>query len=278
LNAIQTVPLRYWQLSNTRYLLTANVLNTQQGQVRYVDIINQQLDPQQRRFRVDIGFDFYQEPGNPEALVKPNTNGAFALLEFTGALPRAKLYWKTEVHREDAAMLARLKDPAFDPASTVILAEPIETGATPGEGEARITVYEPKRVVIETESATDAVLLLNDRYHPDWRVFVDGVEGKIVRANHIARGVKTPAGKHVVEFRFEPPAKPLYVSIFGLLAVLGLAGYAAISPKPSVAGEPEPTPSEKQPEVAEPKSETRSEEAEATGSTKPKKRKGKRRR
>ena len=278
LTAIQTAPLRYWQLSNTRYLLTANVLKTQQGELRYVDVINQQLDPQLRRFKVDTAFDFYQEPNNPEVLVQPKTNGAFALLEFTGTLPRAKLYWKTETQADDVATLARLKDSAFDPASTVLLAESIDTGPPESTGSAKIVTYEPKRVVIETEASSAAVLLLNDRYHPDWRAFVDGKEEKIVRANHIARGVKIPAGQHRVEFRFEPPAKPLYVSIFGLITVIALIGYVAFGPKQagSAVSKPE-LKQDDEPPAAQPDKEETS-EAEGAPTSKHKKRKGKRRR
>ena len=44
--------------------------------------------------------------------------------EFTGALPRAKLYTNWQVVTNDQAALARLVDPAFDPSTTVLLATP----------------------------------------------------------------------------------------------------------------------------------------------------------
>jgi hypothetical protein len=227
--AIQAVPLRYWQLTNTRYLLAANLIKTQQGDVRYVDVLNQQLDPQLKRFRVEIAFDFRQEPGNTEVLVIPNPDGQNALIEFTGALPRAALFTNWETEADDTKGLARLKDPGFDPLKTVLLAESI--GMKPGDGSdggaVTITQYDPKEVVIEVESTTDAMLLLNDRYHPDWRAYIDGKQAPVVRANVIARAVSVPAGKHRIEFRFEPVAKSLYVSVFGIIAVVGLMGYVA---------------------------------------------------
>ena len=49
-----------------------------------------------------------------------------------------------------------------------------------------------------------SLAILSDAYYPGWKVFVDGKERKIVRANHGLRGVKVKPGDHVVEFLYQP--------------------------------------------------------------------------
>jgi hypothetical protein len=49
-----------------------------------------------------------------------------------------------------------------------------------------------------------SLAILSDAYYPGWKVFVDGKERRIVRANHGLRGVKVKPGDHVVEFLYQP--------------------------------------------------------------------------
>ena len=90
-----TPPLtRRWQLTNTRYLL---------GPAAYLDGLNQQFDPLLRRFRIISNFRMLPKPGVIRATqasdftAVPSPDGEYALFEFTGALPRVKLYsnWET---------------------------------------------------------------------------------------------------------------------------------------------------------------------------------------
>ena len=52
--------------------------------------------------------------------------------------------------------------------------------------------------------AEPSLAILSDAYYPGWKVFVDGKERKIVRANHGLRGVKVKPGDNVVEFLYQP--------------------------------------------------------------------------
>lgn len=64
--------------------------------------------------------------------------------------------------------------------------------------------YEPNRVRFEADGQTPGFLVLTDVWFPGWKCTVSGEEVKVFRANYTFRAVKVPAGKHVVEFRFEP--------------------------------------------------------------------------
>jgi hypothetical protein len=233
---------RLWQLTNTRHVL---------GSKDIVDQLNQMLDPVQKRLRVKLPFALGLKPGAkaPEPTTPiadrvqlltatPSEQGPYAVMEFTGALPRAKLYSDWQTGLSDSNTLETLRSPSFDPAQKVLLAQPVEgivpaTNAPPGD--ASIISHAPKQVVVKTKSTAAGVLLLNDRWHPDWKVTVDGQSAPLLRANFIMRGVAVPAGEHTVEFRFEPPHGTLWISLSAIVAGLVLVGLLVVVPEPKSA-------------------------------------------
>jgi uncharacterized membrane protein YfhO len=52
--------------------------------------------------------------------------------------------------------------------------------------------------------ASGGYLILTDTCYPGWRVYVDGKESSIIRANLLFRAVSLSAGQHRVEFSYEP--------------------------------------------------------------------------
>ncbi|HNQ74096.1 MAG TPA: hypothetical protein PKN95_10900 [Verrucomicrobiota bacterium] len=246
---------RRWQLTSTRYIAAAAPL---------VGLLNQGFDAAQQRFQVRLPFDFYQNrPGGP-ILIRTNENGRYAILEFTGALPRAKMYahWETPAYNSnrvdqwletippslhgpftgvatnDLATLALLASPNFDPAHTVLPAQVVPGGSDSNApaGTVDYVSYHPKQIVLKTKSAAPNVLLLNDRYDPNWRVTIDGQPAELLRCNYLMRGVAVPAGEHVVEFNFQPDVQFLFVSLAAIALGLVLIGFLAVpgrtEPKP----------------------------------------------
>jgi len=205
---------RRWQLTNTRYLL---------GAADFLDFLNQQIDPAQRRFRILERFTMVPKPGitqptrMEEMTAQPSTNGPFAVFEFTGALPRAKLYTNWQVSTNDQATLDQLRSTSFAPDKTVLLADslpaPPSASTNQESGKVEFASYAPKDIVLKAEAPAASVLLLNDRYDPNWKVLVDGKSEQLLRCNYIMRGVYLSAGTHTVEFHFQPPMRPFYVSL-----------------------------------------------------------------
>lgn len=228
LTTLTTNIARYWQLTNTRYVLGLA------GQ--FVDLLNRQLDPAQKRFKVHTLFTFSQSPEGNSILVHTNQTGPFALLEFTGALPRVKLYSQWQTMTNDQAALAQLASPAFDPAQMVVVSTNIppsapDTSTNQAAGTVAFTNYEPRRIELRADAGTPSVLLLNDKYDPKWKVRVDGHLQPLLRCNYIMRGVYLPAGSHTVVFSFEPPQRDMFVSLAALLLGLVLCGFLFISRK-----------------------------------------------
>lgn len=88
--------------------------------------------------------------------------------------------------------------------------------------QAQITRYDHTRVEISADVAQTGVLVLNDAWHPNWRVWVDGSERHLGRVNETFRGVLLAPGKHVVEMRYAPQAFVVgrTLSIIGLASML----------------------------------------------------------
>jgi hypothetical protein len=231
-NALGRNLARLWQLTNTRYVF---------GLAQQLpEMLNAQFDPQGRGFRVHTAFTLFQQPGSTAIGVETNTTGPFALLEFTGALPRAKLYNQWEVITNEQALLTRLADPAWNPAQSLLLSEPppasLAPGAADAAGTAEITAYEPKEVTVRTTSAAPAMLLLNDKIEPEWNAYIDGQPAPILRANYLVRAVPVPAGTHNVTFRFEMRPTGLYIvltcEVIGLI-LLGVVIWSARRRRPA---------------------------------------------
>ncbi len=215
---------RLWALTDTRYLL---------GPAAMLDLFNGQFDPDQHRFHIVQRFEVVAKPGveRPTQLEEltavPGDNGSFALFEFTGALPRAKLYsnWQTSTNDHDT--LQMLASANFDPWQTVLVSTPLPTApaaTNDNSGTVEFKSYAPKDIRFATQASAPTVLLLNDKFDPLWRVWVDGKPAELLRCNFIMRGVYLTPGAHTVEFKFTLPHSLLYVSLAAIVVGLILSG------------------------------------------------------
>ena len=125
---------------------------------------------------------------NPRALPRVMMVGGWTLAKFDDLIANG---WPADV----------------DPTKTVLLeaaphAAPL--GVFESAGTARLVHYANTEIVVETDSPSGGLLLLNDVWHPWWRATIDGAEADILRANVIFRAVEVPPGKFTVRFTFEP--------------------------------------------------------------------------
>jgi hypothetical protein len=79
---------------------------------------------------------------------------------------------------------------AFDSMSTINLVE-----------------HNPNYLKYESSSQSDGFAIFSEIYYPKgWHASVDGTEVSLLRANYVLRALNVPAGKHIIEFRFQPKA------------------------------------------------------------------------
>jgi hypothetical protein len=223
---------RRWELTNTRYFL---------GPVGFLDVLNEQLDPTQHRFCIIRRFSVVLKPGVEEfhqrleeLTAVPNDKGDYALFEFTGVLPRAKLYSNWQINTNNDATLKTLASANFNAWQTVLVSAPLPTTPTvnatnENSGTVEFKSYAPKDIALGTYADTPTVLLLNDKFDPNWRVLLDGKQAQLLRCNFIMRGVYLTPGAHTVEFQFKLPNGPLYVSLTAIGIGILLAGCLFLS-------------------------------------------------
>ena len=86
-----------------------------------------------------------------------------------------------------------------------------------------LVAYEPNYLKYEVNSEKGGTVVFSEIYYPGWQSTVDGEEVPHGRADYILRAMNIPAGKHVVEFRFDPKSLHLTETIafvaLGLLAL-----------------------------------------------------------
>jgi hypothetical protein len=129
----------------------------------------------------------------------------------SNVLPRAFVVHQAEIVESPARSLDRVADSGFDFRTRVVLEEPAEGWAEPsrtsGDGATvRFLSHKPNRVVLDAETSTDGLLVLTDTASPGWKARVDGQPTRIYVANHAFRAVVVSAGKHRVEFEYQPAA------------------------------------------------------------------------
>ncbi|MEO9209868.1 MAG: hypothetical protein ABI208_02150 [Ginsengibacter sp.] len=61
------------------------------------------------------------------------------------------------------------------------------------------------KIVYEFQSTTPQVAIFSEVYYPrGWDAFIDGQKSDYFKTDYLLRGMFVPAGKHEIEFRFEP--------------------------------------------------------------------------
>jgi hypothetical protein len=166
---------------------------------------------------------------------EPLAAEGFALARNSEALPRVRLARSGRAVSAEA-MAERIRQGALAPAREVLWIDGELTGREEGAvvgtvgdaadtitaappGEVRVEADTGNELVVATKSPTDAVLVVADSHSPGWRATVDGEETEILPVYGIVRGVRVPAGEHVVRMAYRPRSlrRGLVLSLLGLV-------------------------------------------------------------
>lgn len=106
----------------------------------------------------------------------------------------------------------------------------VTTNVTDSLASITLTSYSPNHLVYETTNENDGIAIFSEIYYPDgWQVTIDGQPATLARANYILRALHLPAGKHVVEMKFDPQSLHLTEGIaYGALVLLLIGIITAI--------------------------------------------------
>lgn len=153
-------------------------------------------------------------------------NNQYKVYRNRDALPRSFIVHDAWLLKAQDAILRQMTSPGFSPLAHAIVEEKIDGlpyRATASSPLPKFIERSAHRVILEADLKEAGLLVLADSYYPGWKAFVDGKETRIYRTNYVMRGVFAPAGRHRVEFRYEPASFKVgaVISLASLVLVLG---------------------------------------------------------
>ncbi len=90
-------------------------------------------------------------------------------------------------------------------------------------------LYNPNRIVYESSISENRLAVFSEIYYPKgWKVYINGKEENIVRANYLLRAVAIPAGESTIEFVFKPKSYKVGKIVSGIGSVLVLLMVVAV--------------------------------------------------
>lgn len=124
----------------------------------------------------------------------------------------------------------------IDPRITAVIDEDfgdLLEGFTPdydSTGVIDLISYHPEIMTYQSSCNSEQLAVFPEIYYPEgWHVYIDGEKAEHFRANYVLRAMRVPAGKHEIEFRFEPASYRIgntishtATGIFFLLLIAGL--------------------------------------------------------
>jgi len=130
--------------------------------------------------------------------------------------PVAEMKGLTNLNTKDSAVVDELFKPmvtAFSPADS--------------SSKIKMTAYDNDAISYESNSSSNNIAVFSEIFYKDWKAYLDGKEVPFFKANYVLRAMVIPAGKHVVEFKFEPTiffiSKKISAVAGWLLSILLLA-------------------------------------------------------
>ena len=95
----------------------------------------------------------------------------------------------------------------------------------------KLVSYKPNQLKYVSNNSKEGFAVFSEMYYENgWKATVDGNEAKIFQVNYVLRGLQIPAGKHTIEFKFEPEVVKTgstiaLISSIGMLLLIGAGVY-----------------------------------------------------
>jgi len=162
----------------------------------------------------------------PQNLYSLAFDGDVWIYENREVLPRAYMVQQARFVETEEDALTEMYSADFDPGKTVVIVGSARLGSlddpSPEHSVVEVARYAPSEVEVDVDSTNGGFLVLSDRYYPGWKVFVDGKESPMYKANYVFRAVQLDKGRHRVSFSFGPYLfrLGLYISIVSVIFVI----------------------------------------------------------
>jgi hypothetical protein len=130
-----------------------------------------------------------------------------ALVHLKDYFAKATFVPGEEILPSDAAVLARVKDPKWNPRETVLLERPVMKSSVMLRimslpAEVNVTRYDAHRISLSVSAPRGGFVVINDAYDPDWQVTVNGRKAELLRADYMLRAVHVDGGLSAVSLNY----------------------------------------------------------------------------
>lgn len=158
------------------------------------------------------------------------------LYQLLHALPRAYMVPDVKIVPNRAKAIEQILKDHFDPRQAVVLEKYPQISGMDGKGGKILkTSYKGPNTIKVTAQSLGGYMVLLDSFYPDWRVFVNGEERELFRANGFFKAVFLEPGMHQIVFTYQPESF-LWGSRISLISVcLVMVGLWVGRPKRHVA-------------------------------------------
>ena len=95
----------------------------------------------------------------------------------------------------------------------------------------------PTKLTYDFKARGDQLLVFSEMYYPKgWSVNIDKQESSVFPINYVLRGLRVPAGKHIIEFIFDPPVIRIggmvrLITLLVFISIVSLFGYQRFNEK-----------------------------------------------
>ncbi len=187
----------------------------------YQDLIENQLSKQPMNMPV---LDML----NTKYVITTDSAGRLLPQRNPGALGSAWLVKSISFVKDAKAEMRALDN--FNPKESAIVQESFKPSVPfmpqwDSAGTIQLVKNDNDIVTYSFNASTNQFAVFSEVYYDrGWKAFVDGKETPIVKVNYVLRGLSVPAGKHNIEFRFEPSSYKTGKQLTGIsqLLILGI--------------------------------------------------------
>lgn len=124
-------------------------------------------------------------------------NNNWQIYQYKKSMPRFFATSNFEIIPDQKKILESLFGDLFNP-NKIILEEDPGFESKNYQGNLKVTNYSPNKISMEVSTDNPTLVYFSDNYSKAFKVFIDGKEGEILRANYTFRAIPVSKGKHNV--------------------------------------------------------------------------------
>ncbi len=156
----------------------------------------------------------------------------FWLYTHVGAFPQNYQGWN---HLQGTLQAQTDMAWVLDPDQSLLAAFPLEPFHSLSQASAvnqesedfRVLHFDVNSLKFSTRFPLAKFLVYTDSFHTNWKLFINGTINRLYKVNGGFKGIGLPAGENIVELKYDPPGKNIYIFITAFF-MLFMAGTMVI--------------------------------------------------